>query len=198
MTAGRPLTSFPDALCIVVRGPPHRIEEARGHVLRSPASARGGGHNATEADAHRSKIRARFMPPPLSEADWRLPMAATATLASAGPQYMLALERANKVRLARAELKRRVQAGEADAAEVITECPWEAESMAIADLLMSQRRWGQTRCRKFLAQIPMSENKTIGSMTERQRRTLAEMLSSPERGRAWSAAPWVTDSLTRV
>ena len=48
--------------------------------------------------------------------------------------------------------------------------------MAVADLLMSQRRWGQTRCRKFLAQIPMSEKKTIGSMTERQRRTLAAML----------------------
>ena len=49
--------------------------------------------------------------------------------------------------------------------------------MAVADLLMSQRRWGQTRCRKFLAQIPMSEKKTIGSMTERQRRTLAAMLA---------------------
>ncbi len=32
--------------------------------------------------------------------------------------------------------------------------------MAVADLLMSQRRWGQTRCRKFLAQVPMSEKKT--------------------------------------
>ena len=68
--------------------------------------------------------------------------------------------------------------------------------MAVADLLMSQRRWGQTRCRKFLSQIPMSEKKTIGSMTERQRRTLAEMLGGPEPGRAWSATPWVTGSLT--
>jgi hypothetical protein len=113
---------------------------------------------------------------------------------------MRALERANKVRLARAELKRRVSMSELEAAEVILECPWEAHSMAVADLLMSQRRWGQTRCRKFLAQIPMSEKKTIGSMTDRQRRTLAEMLScsSSERGRAWGATPWVTDSLTRA
>jgi hypothetical protein len=108
---------------------------------------------------------------------------------------MRALERANQVRLARAELKRRVATGQLDAWEVILECPWEAESMAVADLLMSQRRWGQTRCRKFLSQIPMSEKKTIGSMTERQRRTLAMMLSSTDRGR-WVAAPWVTDSLT--
>jgi hypothetical protein len=111
---------------------------------------------------------------------------------------MRALERANKVRLARAELKRRVACGEIHVAEVVVDCPWEAQSMAVADLLMSQRRWGQTRCRKFLAQVPMSEKKTIGSMTERQRYTLAEMLRGAERGRAWSATPWVTDSLTRV
>jgi hypothetical protein len=111
---------------------------------------------------------------------------------------MRALERANQVRLARAELKRRVAIGEVDVAEVILDCPWEAESMAVADLLMSQRRWGQTRCRKFLSQIPMSETKRIGSMTERQRRTLAAMLTSVETGRAWSAAPWVTDTLTRA
>jgi hypothetical protein len=125
-------------------------------------------------------------------------MNATATVAPAGPQYMRALERANKVRLARADLKRRIATDDIDVAEVILECPWEAQSMAVADLLMSQRRWGQTRCRKFLAQIPMSEKKTVGSMTERQRRTLAAMLTAAQRGRAWSATPWVTDTLTRA
>lgn len=121
-------------------------------------------------------------------------MNATATLAPAGPQHMRALERANKVRLARADLKRRVAIGEIDVSSVILECPWEAGSMAIADLLMSQHRWGRTRCRKFLAMVPLSENKTIGSMTERQRHCLAAMLADGERGRAWSATPWVTDS----
>lgn len=102
----------------------------------------------------------------------------TQTASSAISQHMRALERANKVRLARAGLKRRVAAGEVSVCDVILTCPWEADSMAIGDLLMSQRRWGQTRCRKFLAQIPMSEQKTVGSMTERQRRTLAAMLSA--------------------
>ena len=125
-------------------------------------------------------------------------MNATATIVPAGPQHMRALERANKVRLARADLKRRVAIGEIAVAEVILDCPWEAQSMAVADLLMSQRRWGQTRCRKFLSQIPMSEKKTVGSMTERQRRTLAATLgcAGSERGRAWSAPTWLTDSLT--
>src|SRR5246127_4204561 len=112
-------------------------------------------------------------------------MNATATVAPSGPQYMRALERANQVRLARAELKRRVAIGELHVAEVILECPWEAERMAVADLLLSQRRWGQTRCRKFLAQVPMSEKKTIGSMTERQRHTLAAMLSPCKSRREW-------------
>jgi hypothetical protein len=116
----------------------------------------------------------------------------------AGPQHLRALERANKVRLARAELKRRVALGEIDVADVILRCPWEAESMAIADLLMSQHRWGHTRCRKFLAMVPLSENKTIGSMTERQRNRLVAMLAEGERGRAWGATPWLTDSLTRA
>jgi hypothetical protein len=125
-------------------------------------------------------------------------MNATATIAPAGPQYMRALERANKVRLARAELKRRVALDAVAVAEVILACPWEAESMAVGDLLMSQRRWGQTRCRKFLAQVPMSEKKTIGSMTERQRRTVADLLSDAGRDRAAGAVPYLTGTLTRA
>ncbi len=93
-----------------------------------------------------------------------------------GPQYMRALERANEVRLARAELKRRVADGDARVADVVLTSPWEARSMAVADLLMSQRRWGRTRARRFLAGIPMSETKTIGSMTERQRLRVCEQL----------------------
>jgi hypothetical protein len=121
---------------------------------------------------------------------------ATLTITNPAPQHLQALERANRVRLARAELKRQVESGATSAAQVILDCPWEAETMAVSDLLMSQRRWGQTRCRRFLSQIPVSENKTIGSMTDRQRNALAELLSGSERGRAQCATPWLTDSPT--
>jgi hypothetical protein len=104
-------------------------------------------------------------------------MSAEARMAP-GPQHMQALQRANAVRLARAELKRRVAIGEIGAADVILDAPWEAESMTVSDLLTSQRRWGHTRCRKFLQYIPMSENKTLGSMTDRQRQALAQMLAA--------------------
>jgi hypothetical protein len=95
---------------------------------------------------------------------------------SPGPQHLRALERANRVRLARAELKRRIANGEVSASDVILTSPWEAASMEIGDVLMSQRRWGGTRCRKFLAMFQISETKTVGSLTERQRRALAGQL----------------------
>ena len=102
-------------------------------------------------------------------------MDATATAPAA--QHMRALAQANRVRLARAELKRQVAEGEASVADVVLQCPWEAESMTISDLLMSQHRWGRTRCRRFLTSIPMSETKTVGTMTDRQRRALAGLLA---------------------
>jgi hypothetical protein len=91
---------------------------------------------------------------------------------------MLALERANRVRLARASLKRKIAAGGLDAAEVVLSCPWEVESMSVSELLMSQKRWGRTRCRKFLQSIGLHESKTVGSLTQRQRLTLGALLSA--------------------
>ena len=91
-------------------------------------------------------------------------------------QHMQALARANEVRLARAELKRKIGSGAISVADVIIECPWEASSMTIAELLASQRRWGASRTSKFLAGIGMPETKTVGSMTERQRGLLAAMI----------------------
>ena len=103
-------------------------------------------------------------------------MTQTATMTSEPPQRLRALERANEVRLARAELKRRIAQGQVSAARIILDSPWEASSWAVADLLMSQRRWGSQRCRKFLTRSGISERKEIGKLTERQRRLLASGL----------------------
>jgi hypothetical protein len=120
---------------------------------------------------------------------------AAATLAPASPeapsieapQHMRALERANSVRLARAELKRAIARGDRDAAEVVRDCPWETESMTIAELLTSQRRWGRTRARKFLMPLSLNENKQLGTLTARQRRLLSTELASRSRGASPSA-----------
>ncbi|HWB68702.1 MAG TPA: hypothetical protein VG518_01870 [Solirubrobacterales bacterium] len=98
------------------------------------------------------------------------------------PQHMQALARANSVRLARAELKRAIARGDMDASEVVQECPWETESMTIAELLTSQPRWGRTRVRKFLLPLSLSENKRLGTFTSRQRMLLAAELSAKKPG----------------
>lgn len=95
------------------------------------------------------------------------------------PQRLRALERANQIRLARAALKRSIALGEVSAAEVILDCPAAAHSWPIGDLLMSQRRWGSTRCRKFLSGNHIVETKPVGTLTDRQRRVLATSLAEP-------------------
>jgi hypothetical protein len=104
-------------------------------------------------------------------------------------QHLRALEYANRVRLARARMKRSIAAGELTAAEVILACPWQAHTMAISDLLMSQKRWGRTRCRRLLVSLGVPENKRIGTLTQRQRLAVAAMLSAkgPPPGRAEEA-----------
>ena len=98
--------------------------------------------------------------------------------ASGGQQHLRALARANRVRLARAELKRQIAAEEISASQVILDCPWEAASMSISDLLMCQRRWGRARCRRLLVSLGVPENKQIGTLTQRQRGALAAVLSA--------------------
>ena len=108
-----------------------------------------------------------------------------------------ALRQANRVRLARAELKRRVAAGQVSAAAVVLECPWEAASMEIGDLLRSQRRWGAARCRRKLMAVGLSENKPLDTLTERQREALAAVLeAAPSRhpGQAPGSPPARSDA----
>jgi hypothetical protein len=105
-----------------------------------------------------------------------MPKMINAAMKTADPQRLRALERANEIRLARAELKRRIAEGEVSAAQIILECPGEAARWTLGELLMSQRSWGNARCRKFLESNSISEIKHIGDLTERQRRVLARQL----------------------
>jgi hypothetical protein len=105
-------------------------------------------------------------------------MGKPATIDAGQEQHLQALEYANRVRLARARMKRRIAAGELSAAEVILSCPWQAHSMSISDLLMSQKRWGRARCRRLLISLGVPENKQVGTLTERQRLALAAVLTA--------------------
>lgn len=96
------------------------------------------------------------------------------------PQHLRALEHANRVRLARADLKRRIGAGSMAVAAIVADPPDEASGMTISDLLMSQRRWGRARCRRLLLTLGVPENKQIGTFTDRQRLLVAAKLAEKE------------------
>ena len=109
--------------------------------------------------------------------------AASTAAPAAVPQHIQALEHANRVRLARAALKRQVSAGNLEAHEIVRSCPWEAETMSVSELLRSQTRWGRTRTRKFLSPLAVSENRQLGRLTLRQREMLAAALEATRRSR---------------
>jgi hypothetical protein len=100
----------------------------------------------------------------------------TSTAFATDSQRLRALARANEVRHARAELKRRIAEGDISAAEIVRESPLEARRWPVAELLISQPKWGRVKCRTFLSRNQISELKAIGNLTARQRRSLAAQL----------------------
>ena len=91
-------------------------------------------------------------------------------------QRLVALKRANRVRVTRAQLKRRLRSGEMGAAEVILCCSRDTDTMTVGELLVSQHGWGPARSSTLLRSVSLSEAKTLGSLTERQRMILAAVL----------------------
>ena len=103
-----------------------------------------------------------------------------ATMVIQADQRLSALARANRVRTARAALKRHIASGDVSATEAILFRRWETEAMPVVEVLTSQRQWGNRRCRRLLTAMQLQEAKTIGSMTERQRLDMAARLNASE------------------
>jgi hypothetical protein len=97
---------------------------------------------------------------------------------TADSQPLRALEQANHLRVARSQLKHRVGEGEVTAGEVVLASPRETATMTLFDLLRCQRLWGGRRAHRFLIRAEISETRTVGSLTDRQRTTVAAGLSS--------------------
>ena len=87
-------------------------------------------------------------------------------------QRMRALEHANDIRSRRAGLKRRAKRGEVDLLEVLAEPPTYVRSMKVFDLLLAIPKVGRVKANRTLAKAKVSPSKTVGGLTERQRREL--------------------------
>lgn len=91
------------------------------------------------------------------------------------PQHMSALDRANAVRIAGAELKREVRTGRVTIAAALLD--ERAGSLPVIDLLVCQHRWGRVRALKLLAAERIPETKRIRDLTDRQRRVIGAGLA---------------------
>jgi hypothetical protein len=90
-------------------------------------------------------------------------------------QRLSALQRANEVRVGRSQLKKELAAGTCRIEDLLTETPELAVSAKIYDLLLAVPKFGRVRVSKLLRHCRISEAKTLGGLTERQR---AELLAS--------------------
>ena len=122
------------------------------------------------------------------------------------PQHMQALAYANRIRLARAAMKRQVRSGTVLAADVLTDPDPEYLDMPLDELLSAQNRWGRSRTAQFCEKLAINERTTLRHLTAYQRRVLAAALKvyHVDRGRKYknlrdrakrNAAP-VVDYLT--
>lgn len=93
-------------------------------------------------------------------------------------QHMEALEKANTVRLERAQIKRDIRDGKCTVIDVLEGKPFVCDTMTVMELLCSQRRWAAKRTRKFLHTITpyLNENRQLKCLTPRERNVLVRKL----------------------
>jgi hypothetical protein len=91
-------------------------------------------------------------------------------------QRLAALERANEIRTYRAQLKRDVTAGKRSVRDVLLFPEDEVETMKVVDLLVAVPKVGRVKANKWLSRTRVSPSKTIGGMSERQRRELLALV----------------------
>ncbi len=91
-------------------------------------------------------------------------------------QRMDALERANKIRTARAQLKRDLKAGKVSIHKLLLDPPSYLETAKVFDMLLAVPKYGRVKANKVLVQCRISPSKTIGGLSERQRTELVSML----------------------
>lgn len=92
-------------------------------------------------------------------------------------QRMSALERANEIRSERAQLKRDLKAGKANARELLRDPPEWLCTMKVVDMLIALPKIGRVKANKYLNRCRLSPSKTIGGMSVRQRQELLAALS---------------------
>jgi hypothetical protein len=88
---------------------------------------------------------------------------------------MEALRRANVIRVRRAQLKRDLKAGAVSIADVLHEPPDYVLTAKVYDMLMAVPKLGRVKAMRLLNQCRISQSKTVGGLSERQRAELVTL-----------------------
>jgi hypothetical protein len=87
-----------------------------------------------------------------------------------------ALRRANEIRSARARLKQELRDGDASITALLAEPPEQLSTAKVVDLLMAVPKIGPVRATRLLRMSRISETRTVGGLSPRQRSRLLELL----------------------
>jgi hypothetical protein len=103
-------------------------------------------------------------------------MSATKTQAQAPArsldQRMEALKRANDIRVKRAQLKKDLKDGRVQIEQILADPPEYVSTAKVFDMLMAVPKFGRVKAARFLNQCRISQSKTVGGLSERQRAEL--------------------------
>jgi hypothetical protein len=91
-------------------------------------------------------------------------------------QRMEALRRANQIRSRRAQLKKDLKSGRTSIGNVIADPPDFVMTAKVFDMLMAVPKYGKVKATRFLNTCRISQGKTIGGLSDRQRAELLELL----------------------
>lgn len=87
-------------------------------------------------------------------------------------QCRIALDKANRVRIKRADIKRQLDAGDLDWRDVIVSTDPDLATMKVYEVMTAVRGVGRVKAQAMLDRCKVSSSKTLAGLTDRQRTAL--------------------------
>src|SRR4051812_23055548 len=87
-------------------------------------------------------------------------------------QRMEALKRANDIRVRRAQLKKDLKSGDARIQDILQDPPEFVSTAKVFDMLLAVPKFGRVKAARFLNLCRISQSKTVGGLSDRQRTEL--------------------------
>jgi hypothetical protein len=92
-------------------------------------------------------------------------------------QRMEALKRANDIRVRRAQLKKDLKDARVQIEDILLDPPEWVETAKVFDMLMAVPKLGRVKAARLLNSCRISQSKTVGGLSERQRTELVSLFN---------------------